>query len=87
MNIEFGYHLSDIKKGKFGELSKIEEELLELKDALLQNNKIMTLVELSDLYCAMEEFLKQNFNDEITMEDLKIHSSSTRRAFLCGQRK
>lgn len=86
-NENFGYHLIEIPKGKFGELSKIEEEVAELKDAYCQNNPIMALVELADLYCAMEEFLKNKFNNVIKMEDLKIHADATRRAFKSGIRK
>lgn len=76
----------DIPKGKFGQLSKIEEELLELKDAVLQSNKIMTLVELSDLYCAIEEYLNKEFKG-FSIEDLKTHAIATRRAFQSGVRK
>jgi NTP pyrophosphatase (non-canonical NTP hydrolase) len=79
-----GYHIAKIKKGKLGEPSKIQEELDELIDALNQNNKIMALVELSDLYGAIKaiaESLGAN------MQDLKIMSEATERAFKNGKRK
>lgn len=80
-----GYHLRDIKKGQIGELSKIEEEIEELKDALEQDCKIMALVELSDLYGAIELYAEKHFS--MTIEDLKSMSRITRRAFESGARK
>lgn len=68
-----------------GEVSKIEEELSELKDALLQDAKIMALVELSDLYGAVELFLTRHFPG-VSMEDLKRMSEITQRAFRNGRR-
>ena len=73
-----GYHITNIKKGTLGEISKIEEELCELKDAEKQNCKIMMMVELSDLYGSIEEYCKKY---DITMEDLKTFSDITKRAF------
>lgn len=81
-----GYHLKDIVKGELGEVSKIEEELSELKDAIDQNSKVMTLVELSDLYGAIKYFLINYFPDH-TMKDLAIFSEITERAFKSGSRK
>ena len=78
-----GYHVTDIQKGKLGTISKIQEELDELKDAENQGSKIMTMVELSDLYGAIEEYCTQQ---NITMEDLKIFSDITKRAFKNGRR-
>lgn len=63
-------HLAPIVKGQLGKVSKIEEELAELKDALEQGNPIMALVELSDLYGAMEAYLKEN-HPNISMDDLR----------------
>lgn len=82
----YGYHKNSIPKGVLGELSKIKEELLELEDALEQENKIMALVELSDLYGAIEFFIENKFPD-ISMKDLKIMSSATKRSFKIGHRK
>ena len=80
----YGYHKINIEKGKIGEISKIEEELNELKDAEKQNSKIMIYVELSDLYGAIEEYCSTL---NLTMEDLKTFSDITKRAFKNGKRK
>ena len=81
--MSFGYHKTNIEKGKLGTTSKIQEELDELKDAENQSSKIMIMVELSDLYGAIEEYcIQQN----ITMDDLKIFSDITKRAFKNGRR-
>lgn len=79
-----GYHLKEITKGVYGELSKVREELEEAEDGLQQNNKILVLVELSDLYGALEEYVHKHHG--ITMEDLKIMSDATKRAFGSGRR-
>jgi small nuclear ribonucleoprotein (snRNP)-like protein/phosphoribosyl-ATP pyrophosphohydrolase len=81
--IEKGYHLKDIKKGTLGDISKIEEELEELKDAMEQDCKIMMMVELSDLYGAIRAFAE---NQGLKMEDLEKFSNITKRAFENGYR-
>lgn len=81
-----GYHIASIKKGDLGRISKIQEELDELKDAEDQNCKIMMLLELSDLYGAIVYYLEENFPD-MQMEDLEKMSYITGRAFLNGERK
>lgn len=78
------YHLVEIKKGVLGKSSKIQEELDELIDAENQNNRIMAMVELSDLYGALEA-LAQSYN--LNMEDLRTMSEATKRAFNSGHRK
>lgn len=80
-----GYHKAVITKGKFGEISKIQEELDELKDSMDQEAKLMALIELADLYGAMEGFL-QNYFPSITMADVVKMSSLTKQAFLDGAR-
>jgi hypothetical protein len=80
-----GYHLREIKRGEYGEISKIEEELDELKESLEQGNVIMAMCELSDIYGAMNGYLEKHFPD-ITMEDLKTMSYATKRAFEDGSR-
>lgn len=80
-----GYHLREIKKGEYGEISKIEEELDELKEALEQDNMIMAMCELSDVYGALVGYL-ENYFPELTIEDLKTMSDATRRAFRDGSR-
>ena len=78
-----GYHLKKIKKGKLGEPSKIQEELDELIDAIEQNNRIMALVELSDLYGALKAVAESLGSN---MEELKIMQEATERAFKSGKR-
>lgn len=80
-----GYHITKIDKGILGEFSKIREELEEALDAQVQNCVIMELVELSDMYGAIEAYIQKRYN--ITMNDLKIMSDITKRAFKNGRRK
>lgn len=80
-----GYHLRQIEKGTFGEVSKIEEELEELKESLEQNNPIMALCELSDMYGAIRGYLEKHHPD-ITMKDIETMSDATKRAFESGSR-
>lgn len=79
-----GYHKTKIKKGKLGELSKIQEELDELYDAEGQNVKILIHCELADLYGALEAYTKK-YN--LNMNDLKSMSDLTKSAFKEGKRK
>lgn len=79
-----GYHLIDIPKGILGEFSKIEEEFLEAKDALSQENPLMVLQELSDLLGAIEAYTAK-YN--ITLKDLAVMKNATKRAFESGRRK
>lgn len=83
---KYGYHKAKIPKGKLGECSKIKEEVLELEDALEQNNQVMALVELSDLYGAMKMYLAKH-HPSIKMKDLKEMNKATARSFLIGHRK
>lgn len=78
-----GYHVSTIQKGVYGELSKIREELDEAVDAEAQGSSIMLLVELSDLYGALEAVVEKHGK---TISDLKIMSDITKRAFESGAR-
>lgn len=80
-----GYHIRKIEtEGKYGEASKIREELEEFEEAMEQNNKIMALLELSDLYGALEGVaVKMGSN----MAELRKMSSATKRAFQNGLRK
>lgn len=80
-----GYHKRAIVvNGVYGEVSKIEEELDELKEAFEQDNKILALCELSDLYGAMEAVAEKL---GVNMEDIKKMSVATKRAFQSGDRK
>lgn len=81
-----GYHLKEIPRGVYGEASKIEEELAEFLDAKSQNNRIMELVELSDLIGAISGFLEKN-HPGYAIGDLIVMSQATHRAFEDGTRK
>lgn len=80
-----GYHLAEIKKGELGEISKLYEEVEELADAKRQGVRIMMMVELSDLYGAIESFMEKHLPG-ITMGDLAAMSHVTKRAFRNGRR-
>lgn len=55
-----GWHIQDLgPKGTLGEVSKIEEELLEYEDACAQNLFLLRAFELSDLIGALAAFLWQ----------------------------
>lgn len=81
-----GYHLTDIKRGTYGDLSKIYEETEELKDADAQDNPLMVLLELSDIIGAIRGFLELK-HPEISLTDLITMSDATHRAFITGDRK
>ena len=81
-----GYHVAEIKRGEYGELSKVLEEAEELKDAMEQGQKLMCLIELSDMLGAIEGYLEKHYAG-ITMTDLFNMSNATRRAFESGHRK
>lgn len=78
-----GYHIAPIGKGRFGEISKIQEELDELKDAAKQGSKILQMVELSDIYGAMEAYAEKIGTN---MEEVQKMSAITKRAFVNGRR-
>jgi len=80
-----GYHIKHIQKGVLGEISKIREELEELEDAIEQNNRIMALIELSDLIGAIEAYLEKEFTDFI-LTDLLTMKTATQKAFRTGDR-
>lgn len=82
-----GYHLAEIPRGKYGEISKIGEEFIELKDAVDQNNRIMALLELSDLIGAIEGFVESEFGKTVTFDDLIKMKDATHKAFREGKRK
>lgn len=81
-----GYHISTIEKGEIGKSTKILEEVLELIDAEKQECRVMALVELSDLFGAIQSYLNTNMKD-ISMKDLETMSNITKRAFENGFRK
>ena len=81
-----GYHLDKIPRGHYGEVSKIEEEFHEFKDAVSQGNRIMELVELSDLMGAIRGYL-YSYHTGFTLTDLILMADATERAFKDGTRK
>lgn len=80
-----GYHLVHIPKGEVGEVSKIEEEVLELRDAHDQGATIMELIELSDLIGAITLYLER-YHPSTQLHDLQVMAAITRRAFENGHR-
>lgn len=82
-----GYHLTEIPRGEYGKLSKVIEEAMELKDAMEQGNKIMCLIELSDILGAIEGYLKMEYGNKIMLGHLEIMNAATKRAFESGHRK
>jgi hypothetical protein len=81
-----GYHVSVIPQGTFGEVSKIEEELAEFKDALAQRCSVMALLELADLIGAIEGWLER-YHPSVELGDLLAMTAITKRAFKSGQRQ
>ena len=80
-----GYHLVDIPKGEVGELSKVYEEICEVKDAASQGVELMVLLELSDVIGAIESYLLKH-HSSITLADLIEMKNVTQRAFITGGR-
>ena len=79
-----GYHKREIIiKGVLGDTSKIKEELDELEEALEQDNKILALCEIADLYGAIEAVAERL---GVNMEDVQKMAAATKRAFQCGDR-
>jgi hypothetical protein len=79
-----GYHKKKILKGVYGEISKVREEVEEYIDAIDQGCKIMAVVELSDIYGALEAVA---ITHSLTMEELKVMSDITKKVFQEGARK
>ena len=80
-----GYHHALIKRGAFGEVSKIEEEFWEFMDALRQGVTVMQLVELSDMLGAIEGWLEKH-HPSISLAHLIKMKDVTKRAFKNGHR-
>ena len=79
------YHRNEIQKGTIGEFSKIKEEFQELEDGYMQDDKILQIVELTDLIGAIEEFSINKFG--LNVNDLVKFSNKTKEAFREGKRK
>lgn len=82
---KIGYHNNIIPKNQIGTFEKITEEFEELIDAHLSNNKIMELIEISDLIGSIELYLNQHFK-YITIDDIIKMKDVTKRAFINGKR-
>lgn len=78
------YHLTEIKRGVFGEPSKITEEYQEFIDAINQENPIMALQELADMLGAIEGYAAK-YN--ITLEHLITMKDVTKYVFEIGYRE
>ncbi len=74
------YHDVEIPKGEYGELSKVQEELLEAMDADKRGQDLMLLIELSDLVGAVGGVAEKRFG--FSLEQLvkfaKLRSSVAR---------
>lgn len=80
------YHLTEIPRGVFGDVSKIVEEVLELQDAEEQGAKLMALNELADIVGAVEGYLLKH-HPSFTLADIIQMKDLTARAFTSGARK
>lgn len=68
------FHINkNIPKGKLGEFSKIQEEFEELKDAVEQNDNVLTICELCDLVGAIEFYSSNYYN--LNLNDLKTFAN------------
>jgi hypothetical protein len=80
-----GYHINKINKGILGFPSKIQEEYEEFIDANRQGNRVMELIELSDLLGAIESYTIDRYR--IDLNDLIKMTRATQSAFDDGSRK
>lgn len=71
----FKWHKREIKRGVYGEFSKVLEEVQETEDALEQKNKLMYLIELSDIVGAIEGIIE---NYGLTLEELITFSDKVK---------
>ena len=87
MSADGSYHLKSIARGVYGEFSKVEEELEELRDAQTQGNKPMEIIEIADLLGALNGYLEKKFKGTINVYDALKMMEATKRAFESGHRK
>jgi phosphoribosyl-ATP pyrophosphohydrolase len=78
-----GYHKSNIDKGVYGQFSKVKEEYEELLDAKDQGDKILTILEICDLYGALEGYANTL---GYSIQDVIKFSNLTKEAFRDGSR-
>lgn len=71
-----GYHINVIKKGVYGQISKVMEEFDEVMDSWEQKSPIMAMVELSDMLGAIEACADAElFNQCMEMASIIVDSS------------
>lgn len=80
-----GYHKIEIQKGVLGEISKIQEELDELKDGEAQGVRLLMLCELADIIGAVDFYLETHFPGW-KISDLHKMAMLTKSAFADGKR-
>lgn len=69
------FHIREIPKGTYGELSKIKEELEEAYDAEERQHKLMLIFELSDIVGAVAGVAeKYNFSLDDLVKFAKLRS-------------
>lgn len=78
------YHTVEIPKGVIGELSKVYEEVEELRDADKQDNPVLILCEIADILGALEEYTQKKYN--IPISDIKKMTDLNKKAFQNGFR-
>lgn len=79
------YHKTTITRGVLGEISKIQEELDELKDASQQGCRVLELCELADMIGAIKLYLEK-YHKTIKLSDLDTMADLTASAFKDGTR-
>jgi hypothetical protein len=78
-----GYHNTPIPLGKYGEFSKVVEEMVECIDAYDQGRVLLVLMELSDLLGAISGYISKY---QLTIADLIQMAERTSHAFDVGER-
>jgi len=78
------YHKRKIDKGVLGEFTKVQEEFVELLDAVEQDDKVLQICELTDLIGAIECFAEEKFS--LSLGDLIKFSNKTKESFKEGTR-
>lgn len=68
-NKKISFHELPIRKGIYGEISKIQEEVDEAIDSSVRGHRVMLLLELADIIGAIDGMLLKQF-PEFTTEDL-----------------
>ncbi len=92
------FHITPIKKGIYGELSKIQEELDEAVDAEMQGQDLMLLIELSDIVGACAGVSEQygmtldqlvtfaKLRSKVTKEELEVVENCANQIAWCNSK-